>query len=101
LAAREKRQGQNRLPGLIFYHHHQSEIILVAVLVSQLSDPVLGIRKCRRYIRQVWASRIILDLIRSVYREEISWHRLPPPANYNALRDSSGSLAMFVAIRAA
>ena len=75
LAAREKRQGQNRLPSLIFYHHHQRQIILVAVLFSQLSDRVLGIRKCRRYIRQVCVTRMVLDPIPSVYRKGISWHR--------------------------
>ena len=75
LAAREKRQGQNRLPSLIFYHHHQRQIILVAVLFSQLSDRVLGIRKCRRYIRQVCVTRMVLDPILSVYRKGISWHR--------------------------
>ena len=75
LAARKKRQGQNRLPSLIFYHHHQRQIILVAVLFSQLSDRVLGIRKCRRYIRQVCVTRMVLDPILSVYRKGISWHR--------------------------
>jgi len=75
LAAREKRQGQNCLPSLIFYHHHQRQIILVAVLFSQLSDRVLGIRKCRRYIRQVCVTRMVLDPILSVYRKGISWHR--------------------------
>src|SRR6516165_1176921 len=74
LATREKWQGQNRLPGLIFYHHHQGEIILVATLFSQLPDCVFSIRKRRRYIRQVRAIRIILDPIPSVYREEISRH---------------------------
>ena len=75
LAAREKRQGQNRLPSLNFYHHHQRQIILVAVLFSQLSDRVVGIRKCRRYIRQVCVTRIVLDPIPSLYRKEISRHR--------------------------
>jgi hypothetical protein len=61
LAAGKKRQGQNRLPGLILYEHHQSQIVVAAVF-SQLSDCVLGIRKCRRYIRQVRAIRIILGV---------------------------------------
>jgi hypothetical protein len=76
LAAREKRQGQNRLPGLILYEHHQSQIVVDALL-SQLSDCVLGIRKCRRLIRQVRAFRIIRDPVLSVYREKIS-HQTPP-----------------------
>jgi hypothetical protein len=36
-----------------------------------------------------------------VYREEISRHRTPPLANRHAPRNSSGSLAMFAAIRRA
>jgi hypothetical protein len=74
LAAREKRQGQNRL-AVILYDHHQSRIILVAALFSQVSDCVLGIRKRCRYIWQIRAIMIILDPIPSVYREEISGHR--------------------------
>jgi hypothetical protein len=31
LLAREKRQGQNRLPGFIRYDHHQSQIIVAAL----------------------------------------------------------------------
>jgi hypothetical protein len=82
LAARKKRQGQNRLPGFIRYDHHQSEII-VAALLSQLSDCVLGIRKCCRSIWQVRAISIVLDPVSSVYREEISRHReLQPIANF-------------------
>jgi hypothetical protein len=69
--AREKRQGQNRLPGFILNDHYQSRIV-VAALFSQLSDGVLGIRKCRPYIRQVCACTVILDLCPSVYRKEIS-----------------------------
>jgi hypothetical protein len=41
---------------------------------SQLSDCALGMRKCRRYIRQVCASRVILDPCPSAYRKEISRH---------------------------
>jgi len=100
LATREERQGQNRLPGLIRYEHHQGRIV-VAALFSQLQNCVLGIRKCRRNIWQVRTIGIILDLIPSVYREEISRHRTPPPANCHAPRNSSGSLAMFTAIRRA
>ena len=77
LAARKKRQRQNRLPDLIFYDHHQSRIVVVRIVValfSQLSDCVLGMRKCRRYIRQVCASRVILDPCPSAYRKEISRH---------------------------
>jgi len=43
LAARKKRQRQNRLPDLIFYDHHQSRIVVVRIVValfSQLSDCV-------------------------------------------------------------
>ena len=76
LAAREKRQGQNRL-AVILYDHHQSRIILVAALFSQVSDCVLGIRKRCRYIWQIRAITIILDPIPSVYREEILRHRTP------------------------
>jgi hypothetical protein len=55
---------------LILYDHHQSRIV-VAALFSQLLDRALAIRKCRRYIRQVFANRIILDLRPPVYRKEI------------------------------
>ena len=58
---------------MILYEHHQSRIV-IAALFSQLSDCVLGIRKCRRHIRQIRASRIILDPVLSVYRKEISRH---------------------------
>jgi hypothetical protein len=75
LAARKKRQGQNRLPGLILYDHQQRQIILVATLFSQLPDCVFGIGKRGHYVRQVRPLRIILDPTPSVYREEISWHR--------------------------
>ena len=34
LAAWKKRQGQNRLPGLILYDHRQRQVILVAALFS-------------------------------------------------------------------
>ena len=77
LAARKKRQRQNRLPDLIFYDHHQSRIVvvrIVAALFSQLSDCALGMRKCRRYIRQICARRVILDPCPSAYRKEISRH---------------------------
>src|SRR6516165_12695027 len=77
LATRKKRQRQNRLPDLIFYDHHQSRIVVVRIVValfSQLSDCVLGMRKCRRYIRQVCASRVILDPCSSAYRKEILRH---------------------------
>src|SRR6516165_1985406 len=77
LAARKKRQRQNRLPDLIFYDHHQSRIVIVRIVVaifSQLSDCVLGMRKCRRYIRQVCASRVIIDPCPSAYRKEILRH---------------------------
>ena len=77
LAARKKRQRQNRLPDLIFYDHHQSRIVVVRIVValfSQLSDCVLGMRKCRRYIRQICTSRVILDPCPSEYRKEILWH---------------------------
>src|SRR6516165_9182806 len=77
LATRKKRQRQNRLPDLIFYDHHQSRIVVVRIVValfSQLSDCVLGTRKCRRYIRQVCASRVILDPCPSAYRKEILRH---------------------------
>jgi len=77
LAAGKKRQRQNRLPDLIFYDHHQSRIVLVRIVValfSQLLDCVLGMRKCRRYIRQVCASRVILDPCPSAYRKEILRH---------------------------
>ena len=40
----------------------------------QLLDFVVGMRKCRRYIRQVCASRVILDPYLSAYRKEISRH---------------------------
>jgi hypothetical protein len=49
---------------LIFYDHHQSGIV-VAGLFAQLTDCVLGIRECRRNIRQVRAIRIILDPVAS------------------------------------
>src|SRR6516164_1025322 len=100
LAARPKRQGQNGSPGLIRHEHHQSQIV-VAAFLAQLLDCVLGIRKGRRYIWQIRTIRIILDPITSVYREEILRHRLPPSANCHAPRNSSGSLAMFAAIRRA
>jgi len=74
LAPRPKRQGQNGSPGLIRYEHHEGQIV-VAAFFAQLTDCVLGIRKRRRYIRQVGAIRIVLDPIPSVYREEISRHR--------------------------
>jgi hypothetical protein len=77
LAARKKRQGQNRLPGLIRYEHHQGQVV-VAHLFLQLSDCGLGIRKCRRNIWQISTIRIVLDPIPSVYREEILRHRTPP-----------------------
>src|SRR5215813_4239125 len=97
LAARPKRQGQNVLPGLIRYKHHQSQIV-VATLLAQLLDCVLGIRKRRRYIRQVGAIGMILDPIPSVYWEEISRHRTPLRPTVTPPRNSSGSLAMFAAI---
>ena len=56
LAARKKRQRQNRLPDLIFYDHHQSRIVvvrIVAALFLQLLDFVFGMRKCRHHIRQL------------------------------------------------
>jgi hypothetical protein len=74
LATRKKRQGQNRLPGLVRYEHHQGQIV-VAALLSQLPDYVLGMRKCRRSIWQVRAISIVLDPVSSVYREKISRHR--------------------------
>ena len=57
--ARKERQGQNHLLGFILYDHHQGRIALPA-LFSQLPDCALGMRKCRRNIRQVRAMRIIL-----------------------------------------
>ena len=48
----------------------------MAALLSQLRDYVLGIRKCRRFIRQVRAFGIIRDPVLSVYRENISRRRL-------------------------
>src|SRR5262249_43786804 len=56
------------------YDHHQSQIILVGALFSQLSDRIVGVTKRRLYIRQVRAIRIILDPILSVYCKEISRH---------------------------
>jgi hypothetical protein len=47
--AGEKRQGQNRLPRLILYEHHQGWIVPDA-LFSQFPDCVLSIRKCCRII---------------------------------------------------
>jgi hypothetical protein len=79
LATRKKRQGQNRLPGLIRYEHHQGQIV-VAALLSQLPDYVVGMRKCRRSIWQVRAISIVLDPVSSVYREEISRHRRFSPS---------------------
>jgi len=76
--ARKKRQGQNSLPGLIRYEHHQGKVV-VAHLFLQLSDCGLGIRKCRRNIWQISTIRIVLDPIPSVYREEILRHRMLPP----------------------
>jgi hypothetical protein len=76
LAARKKRQGQNCLV-VIRYDHHQSQIILVAALISQDSDCVLGIGKCRCYIWQVGATTIILDPFPSMYCEEILGHQTP------------------------
>ena len=73
LAARRKRRGQNQLTGLILYDHHQSRVV-VAALFSQPSDCALSTRKCRRCIRQVCASGIILDLFACVYCKEISRH---------------------------
>jgi hypothetical protein len=34
LAARKKRQRQNRLPDLIFYDHHQSRIVVVRIVAA-------------------------------------------------------------------
>jgi hypothetical protein len=79
-AAGEKRQGQNRLTGLIFYDHHQSRIVGVCIvaLFSQLLDCGFGVRKCRRCIQQVCASRIIIHgLCLPLYRKEISRHGTP------------------------
>ena len=82
LAARKKRQGQNCSPGLIRYEHHQSRIVVIciAALFSQLSDGVLGMRKCHRSIWQVDPIGIVLDPVSSVYREEISRHRRFSPS---------------------
>ncbi len=80
LAGRQKRQGQNRLPGLILYDHHQGPYRGVA-LFPQFADGLLGIRKCRPNIRQVRAVRIILDPFPAACREEISRHRTPPPCH--------------------
>jgi hypothetical protein len=49
--ARKERQGQNHLPGFILYDHYQGRIVVPA-LFSQLPDCALGMRKCRRNIRQ-------------------------------------------------
>jgi hypothetical protein len=77
-AARKERQRQNRLPGFILYDHHQGRIVVPA-LFSQLPGCALGMRKCRRNIRQVRTMRIILDPVPSAYCEEIS-HQTPPSA---------------------
>lgn len=74
LATRKKRQGQHHLSGFIRYDHHQGQIV-VAALLSQLLDFVLGTRNSRRNIQQVPAVRIIiLDPVPSACREEISLH---------------------------
>ena len=77
LVARKKRQGQYRLPGFIFYDHHQGRIV-VSALFSQLSNFALGIRKCSCKIRQVRTTRIIFDPVPSAYCEELSRHRTSP-----------------------
>jgi hypothetical protein len=74
LASRKERQVQNHLSGFILYDHHKGRIV-VRVLFSQLQDFALGIRKCRRNIRQVRTMRVILNPVRSAYYcEEISRH---------------------------
>ena len=75
--ARKERQGQNVLPGFILYDHHQGRVVVPALL-SQLPDCALGMRKCRRNIRQVRTMRIIPDPVPSAYCEEISRHQTPP-----------------------
>src|SRR4029077_6534948 len=75
--ARKERQGQNRLPGFILYDHHQGRIVVPA-LFSQLPDCALGMRKCRRNIRQVRTMRIIPDPVPSAYCEEVSRHQTSP-----------------------
>jgi hypothetical protein len=100
LAAWPKWQGQNPFSALIHHEHHQSQIV-VAAFLAQLLDYVLGIRKGRRNIWQIRTIKIILDPILSVYREEILRHRLPLPPTVTPPGNSSGSLAMFAAIRRA
>ena len=73
----EKRQGQYRPPGFIFYDHHQGRIV-VSALFSQLSNFALGIRKCSCKIWQIRNPRIIFDPVPCAYCEEISRHRTPP-----------------------
>jgi hypothetical protein len=59
---------------------------IIVALFSQLSDCVLGTRKCRRFIRQVRAFRIILDpvllCIVKKYRgigRPLPWERMGNP----------------------
>ena len=72
LVARKKRQGQYCVPGFIFYDHHRGGIVVVPALFSKLPDFALGIRKCRRNIRQVGTMRVIFEPVPS------AWHRTPP-----------------------
>jgi hypothetical protein len=60
--------------------------------VAQLSDCVLGMRKCCRNIRQVHALRIILDQVQSVYREEISPARAHFGGNAPSMRQQRWQL---------
>jgi hypothetical protein len=74
LASRKERQVQNHLSGFILYDHHHGRIV-VRTFFSQLQDFAIGIRKCRRNIRQVHTMRVILNPVRSAYYcEEISRH---------------------------
>jgi hypothetical protein len=73
LRSRKKGQRQNGLSGFILYGHHQGRVV-VRALFSQLHDFALGVRKRRRDIRQVCTLSVMLNPIRSAYREEISRH---------------------------
>ena len=95
--ARKERQGQNRLPGFILYDHHQGRIVIPA-LFSQLPDCALGMRKCRRNIRQVRTIRIIPDPVPSAYYKEISRHQTPPRCSISYSNTSSASTSRLCGI---
>jgi hypothetical protein len=73
-AGREERYRQNDLLPLISYQHHQSWIV-VPILLPQALDCTLCVGKCRRFVRQKCAVRIVLfSSVRPSDGEKISGH---------------------------